>query len=190
MHQCVDTSSWRRQHHRPGAVPTGLESSSHLQSPTSPWDKEVGRVSTGSIFDSIRDARSMERVSCGIQPVPLQIATSQCVLQIPSTNMATLASATSLESLSLLDLRRASVCRSSQSSTLDALATAMEEEVGIGIPSSASRDSSASPCVPAVVMMCIRHLEQFGLHTVGIFRVSSSKRRVKQVKQHQACFSC
>ena len=79
LHQCVDTSSWRRQHHRPGAVPTGLESS-HLQSPTSPWDKEGGRVSTGSIFDSIRDARSMERVSCEIQPPPAleQIATSQC----------------------------------------------------------------------------------------------------------------
>ncbi len=39
----------------------------------------------------------------------------------------------------------------------------------------------SSPCVPTVVMMCIRHLEQFGLHTVGIFRVSSSKKRVKQV---------
>ena len=41
--------------------------------------------------------------------------------------------------------------------------------------------SVSSPCVPTVVMMCIRHLEQFGLHTVGIFRVSSSKKRVKQV---------
>lgn len=32
-------------------------------------------------------------------------------------------------------------------------------------------------------MMCIRHLEQFGLHTVGIFRVSSSKRRVRQLRE-------
>ena len=62
LHQCVDTSSWRR---RPGVVPTGLESSSHhFHSPTSPdTDKEMGRISSGSIFDSMRDARSMERVS-------------------------------------------------------------------------------------------------------------------------------
>ena len=102
-----------------------------------------------------------------------------------------LASATSLESLSLLDLRRASISRSSQSSTLDALAnmpgclaSLESEEVGVGIASSGH--SPASPCVPAVVMMCIRHLEQYGLHTVGIFRVSSSKRRVKQVSLNLA----
>ncbi len=42
--------------------------------------------------------------------------------------------------------------------------------------------SFGSLCVPTVVMMCIRHLEQFGMHTVGIFRVSSSKKRVRQVR--------
>lgn len=35
--------------------------------------------------------------------------------------------------------------------------------------------------VPSIVMQCIKHLEQHGLHTVGIFRVSSSKKRVRQV---------
>ena len=93
-------------------------------------------------------------------------------------------SATSIESLNTFpekleaSLRRASASRSSQSSAFDALF--LSEEDGIGIAS--SPNSSTSPCVPTVVMMCIRHLEQFGLHTVGIFRVSSSKRRVKQVR--------
>ena len=92
-------------------------------------------------------------------------------------------SATSIESLNAFselrpELRRASASRSSQSSAFDALF--LSEEDGIGIAS--SPNSSTSPCVPTVVMMCIRHLEQFGLHTVGIFRVSSSKRRVRQVR--------
>ena len=41
---------------------------------------------------------------------------------------------------------------------------------------------SSFPNVPPIVMMCIRHLEQYGLRTVGIFRVSSSKKRVRQVR--------
>ena len=57
-----------------------------------------------------------------------------------------------------------------------------DDTFGVGIPTSPTH-SASGPCVPTVVMMCIRHLEIHGLHTVGIFRVSSSKRRVKQVKQ-------
>lgn len=34
--------------------------------------------------------------------------------------------------------------------------------------------------VPALVMACINHLEEHGMHTVGIFRVSTSKKRVRQ----------
>ncbi len=63
---------------------------------------------------------------------------------------------------------------SSQSSMHEALL--MEEADNLG-----SGGGGSSPCVPTVVMMCIRHLEQFGLRTVGIFRVSSSKKRVRQV---------
>ena len=100
------------------------------------------------------------------------------VFQISSPPM--MASATSMESLNAFPElpRRASASRSSQSSAFDALF--LSEEDGIGI--SSAPNSSNSPCVPTVVMMCIRHLEQFGLHTVGIFRVSSSKRRVRQVR--------
>jgi hypothetical protein len=35
--------------------------------------------------------------------------------------------------------------------------------------------------IPQIVQACFRHLENFGLHTLGIFRVSSSKKRVRQV---------
>lgn len=51
-------------------------------------------------------------------------------------------------------------------STTDiASATAAEEEPG----------------VPNMVQACLRYLEAYGLHTTGIFRVSSSKKRVRQV---------
>lgn len=35
--------------------------------------------------------------------------------------------------------------------------------------------------VPKFVMSCINYLEENGLHKVGLFRVSTSKKRVKQV---------
>lgn len=36
--------------------------------------------------------------------------------------------------------------------------------------------------VPALVQACVNHLLKYGLNQVGIFRVSTSKRRVRQVK--------
>lgn len=35
--------------------------------------------------------------------------------------------------------------------------------------------------VPSIVRQCIRHLEITGLQTLGVFRVSPSKKRVRQV---------
>lgn len=35
--------------------------------------------------------------------------------------------------------------------------------------------------VPPVVMACIEHLTMYGLNVVGIFRVSTSKRRIREV---------
>ncbi|NXF35309.1 RHG06 protein, partial [Nyctibius bracteatus] len=37
--------------------------------------------------------------------------------------------------------------------------------------------------VPRVVERCCRHIETHGLHTVGIFRVGSSKKRVQQLRE-------
>ncbi|XP_075211671.1 rho GTPase activating protein at 102A isoform X2 [Lycorma delicatula] len=41
--------------------------------------------------------------------------------------------------------------------------------------------------VPNIVMTCLRHLEMHGLHTLGIFRVSSSKKRVRQLREDFDC---
>ncbi|KAL1427158.1 hypothetical protein MTO96_017666 [Rhipicephalus appendiculatus] len=39
------------------------------------------------------------------------------------------------------------------------------------------------PQVPRVINCCLRYLENYGLNTVGIFRVSGSKRRVRQLRE-------
>ncbi|XP_012282265.1 uncharacterized protein LOC105700706 isoform X2 [Orussus abietinus] len=41
--------------------------------------------------------------------------------------------------------------------------------------------------VPGVVHQCIRHLESTGLRTLGIFRVSPSKKRVRQLREDFDC---
>ncbi|XP_055922063.1 uncharacterized protein LOC129953192 isoform X2 [Eupeodes corollae] len=37
--------------------------------------------------------------------------------------------------------------------------------------------------VPTFVQECIKHLEKYGLHSVGIFRVSTSKKRVREMRE-------
>ncbi|KAK3927087.1 Rho GTPase-activating protein 6 [Frankliniella fusca] len=44
-------------------------------------------------------------------------------------------------------------------------------------------EPSRAPWVPHVVTTCLRHLTTNGLHTLGIFRVSSSKKRVRQLRE-------
>lgn len=39
------------------------------------------------------------------------------------------------------------------------------------------------PQVPSVIVSCVEHLEKNGLHTVGIFRKSTSKMRVRQLRE-------
>ncbi|XP_015429085.1 PREDICTED: uncharacterized protein LOC107185833 [Dufourea novaeangliae] len=41
--------------------------------------------------------------------------------------------------------------------------------------------------VPGVVRQCIRHLENTGLRTLGVFRVSPSKKRVRQLREDFDC---
>lgn len=38
------------------------------------------------------------------------------------------------------------------------------------------------PQVPPLILACIDHLLKYGLNVVGIFRVSTSKRRIREVK--------
>lgn len=39
----------------------------------------------------------------------------------------------------------------------------------------------AQPQVPPLILACIDHLSMYGLNVVGIFRVSTSKRRIREV---------
>ena len=45
--------------------------------------------------------------------------------------------------------------------------------------------SATCPRVPTLVSVCFSHLEAHGLNTLGIFRVSSSKKRVRQVNSQR-----
>ncbi|KAB0800109.1 hypothetical protein PPYR_07989 [Photinus pyralis] len=60
---------------------------------------------------------------------------------------------------------------SSYGSTADILAASNEDE----------------PAVPNILTECVRHLEANGLQTVGIFRVSPSKKRVRQLREDFDC---
>lgn len=44
-----------------------------------------------------------------------------------------------------------------------------------------SNGNLRQPQVPPLITACIDHLTNYGLHVVGIFRVSTSKRRIREV---------
>ncbi|XP_025835981.1 uncharacterized protein LOC108739746 isoform X2 [Agrilus planipennis] len=46
---------------------------------------------------------------------------------------------------------------------------------------------SEEPAVPNILNVCLRHLQINGLHTLGIFRVSTSKKRVRQLREDFDC---
>ncbi|RZF47061.1 hypothetical protein LSTR_LSTR011798 [Laodelphax striatellus] len=48
------------------------------------------------------------------------------------------------------------------------------------LSASSGVDGTVGPGVPNIVATCLSHLETHGLHTLGLFRVSSSKKRVRQ----------
>lgn len=37
--------------------------------------------------------------------------------------------------------------------------------------------------VPALIIACVQHLEKYGLNTIGLFRKSTSKKRVRQLRE-------
>lgn len=99
----------------------------------------------------------LKSVSCVLQHVPLQ----QCVSSQQS-------STGSLESLNL-ERKRPSLVGA--------------DLLPPGPPTPDLLTVEPSPQIPGLVTMCFRHLETNGMHTLGIFRVSSSKKRVRQVGQ-------
>ncbi|KAK2839859.1 hypothetical protein Q5P01_013599 [Channa striata] len=73
-----------------------------------------------------------------------------------------------------------------QSRLLEALQLSLPEEAVSNRKKDNDKKLSLNPIyrqVPRVVDLCCQHLEKNGLRTVGIFRVGSSKKRVRQLRE-------
>ncbi|XP_034069378.1 rho GTPase-activating protein 6-like isoform X3 [Gymnodraco acuticeps] len=73
-----------------------------------------------------------------------------------------------------------------QSRLLEALQLSLPAEAGGNSKKHHDKKLSLNPIyrqVPRVVDLCCQHLEKYGLQTVGIFRVGSSKKRVRQLRK-------
>ncbi|XP_043913186.1 rho GTPase-activating protein 6-like [Protopterus annectens] len=74
----------------------------------------------------------------------------------------------------------------SHSRLLEALQLCHPNELENKRLSSRNKKLSLNPIfrqVPCIVDRCCQHIETYGLHTVGIFRVGSSKKRVRQLRE-------
>ncbi|XP_069130193.1 rho GTPase-activating protein 4-like [Argopecten irradians] len=85
--------------------------------------------------------------------------------------------APSSDSLSESDCSR----NTNNSSLLDALSLSTSRQGSL--PTEHSEYTSGSPQVPHIVNTCFKHIETYGLRVLGIFRVGSSKKRVKQLRE-------
>ncbi|XP_037345162.2 rho GTPase-activating protein 6-like isoform X1 [Pungitius pungitius] len=73
-----------------------------------------------------------------------------------------------------------------QSRLLEALQLSLPAEAAGSREKRRDKKLSLNPIyrqVPRVVDLCCRHLEKYGLQTVGIFRVGSSKKRARQLRK-------
>ncbi|XP_040913768.1 rho GTPase-activating protein 6-like isoform X2 [Toxotes jaculatrix] len=73
-----------------------------------------------------------------------------------------------------------------QSRLLEALQLSLPEEAAGSRKKRHDKKLSLNPIyrqVPRAVDLCCQHLEKYGLQTVGIFRVGSSKKRVRQLRE-------
>uniref|UniRef100_A0A672JPW2 Rho GTPase activating protein 6 n=1 Tax=Salarias fasciatus TaxID=181472 RepID=A0A672JPW2_SALFA len=73
-----------------------------------------------------------------------------------------------------------------QSRLLEALQLSLPEDATGNRKKHHDKKLSLNPIykqVPRVVDLCCQHLEKYGLQTVGIFRVGSSKKRVRQLRE-------
>ncbi|XP_071331510.1 rho GTPase-activating protein 6-like isoform X3 [Trachinotus anak] len=73
-----------------------------------------------------------------------------------------------------------------QSRLLEALQLSLPEEAAGNRKKRHDKKLSLNPIyrlVPRAVDLCCQHLEKYGLQTVGIFRVGSSKKRVRQLRE-------
>ncbi|XP_026232979.1 rho GTPase-activating protein 6-like isoform X2 [Anabas testudineus] len=73
-----------------------------------------------------------------------------------------------------------------QSRLLEALQLSLPDEAACNRKKHPDKKLSLNPIyrqVPRIVDLCCQHLEKHGLETVGIFRVGSSKKRVRQLRE-------
>ncbi|XP_024141918.1 rho GTPase-activating protein 6 isoform X1 [Oryzias melastigma] len=73
-----------------------------------------------------------------------------------------------------------------QSRLLEALQLSLPDDATTNKKKQQDKKLSLNPIyrqVPRVVDLCCQHLEKYGLQTVGIFRVGSSKKRVRQLRE-------
>ncbi|XP_076467624.1 uncharacterized protein LOC143298629 [Babylonia areolata] len=71
----------------------------------------------------------------------------------------------------------------SSRNTSSSLIEALTLQAAPGDRPAASQAVGSTPQVPQIVDACFKHLETHGLHVLGIFRVGSSKKRVKQLRE-------
>uniref|UniRef100_A0A3B3Q723 Rho GTPase activating protein 6 n=1 Tax=Paramormyrops kingsleyae TaxID=1676925 RepID=A0A3B3Q723_9TELE len=98
--------------------------------------------------------------------------------ETPSENTSTVSGAMSVDSITDLD--------DNQSRLLEALQLSLPAETSNKKEKHRDQKFSLNPIyrqVPRLVDSCCQHLEKYGLQTVGIFRVGSSKKRVRQLRQ-------
>ncbi|XP_013874121.1 rho GTPase-activating protein 6 [Austrofundulus limnaeus] len=73
-----------------------------------------------------------------------------------------------------------------QSRLLEALQLSLPDETAGNRKKARDKKLSLNPIyrqVPRIVDLCCQHLEKYGLQTVGIFRIGSSKKRVRQLRE-------
>ncbi|XP_037542929.1 rho GTPase-activating protein 6-like [Nematolebias whitei] len=73
-----------------------------------------------------------------------------------------------------------------QSRLLEALQLSLPDEAAGNRKKPRDKKLSLNPVyrqVPRIVDLCCQHLEKYGLQTVGIFRIGSSKKRVRQLRE-------
>lgn len=157
LNQCVELAACRKR-----STASDIPSTDELHVPTPTTSPPSGRSESRTSIGSLAGTGGL-----GIGPGNASDTRISSPIQ----------SAGSCESLNNLDFRRSSLGRS-QCSALDALSFASCFE-------RLDQDENPGPFpnVPAIVLQCIRHLEIHGLRTVGIFRVSSSKKRVRQLRE-------
>ncbi|CAB1329086.1 unnamed protein product [Coregonus sp. 'balchen'] len=111
-------------------------------------------------------------------------STSETASELPSPNMPEAAPHTrrrggvSVDCITDLD--------DNQSRLLEALQLSLPAETPSNKQKQRDKKLSLNPIyrqVPRVVENCCLHLEKYGLQTVGIFRVGSSKKRVRQLRE-------